>query len=241
LGKTEWGKIVLDAINAGFVTPADGAERFDTSTFFFNLASGFATQFATELGKVDWLGTITAFANLGAGIAGAIINAVVTDFINGATDYVDLIGAGLQYIWDQLTNDFEDSAFQKIGAAIIAGLIVGINSKWQDLKNKITEIINSIPEWVKDLLDIRSPSKVFEKIGKNMMQGLEVGTDKASGGPMSAVQRVIGTVSAPPTVGQGITNRTQNVTNEKNILQNATINNNTGFDLDAFSETVRNA
>ncbi len=239
LEKTDWGKAILDSINKGFVTTAGGETVFDNTTFFSNLALNFATQFGTELSKIDWLGTITSFANLGAGIAGAIINAVVLDLINGATDYVELIGAALQYVWDQITNDFDDSAFQKIGAAIISGLIVGLNSKWADLKKKIDEIISSIPEWVKDMLGIASPSKVFEKIGKNMMLGLELGTDK--GAENSTIQKTINSVVMPPVVSNSPMTRNQTVNNEKNILEGATINNNTGFDLGAFAETVRNA
>lgn len=238
--ESTYGTAILNAFGEG-IGALDSGLIIGAWTFWSSLALNMSIAMCDEFSKVDWWATFTNWNDIAVSFVTSLISAIATNIINSATTNADTIRASLIYLWDQLGNDLSWIAgpFIKIGEALVQGIIDGLNNKLTSLKNKVTEIINSIPDWVKDLLDIGSPSKVFEKIGENMMMGLEEGTGAT--GPTQGIKKNIGSVTMPPVINQSSVSRNQTSISEKNILQGASITNNTGFDLDAFSEAVRNA
>jgi hypothetical protein len=123
-----------------------------------------------------------------------------------------------------------------IGKLVTAFESLKVVIKWvTDRLNELADAINDLklPAW----LQPGSPTP-FEMGLRGIAKALKT-VDKEWNTSISMMGA--GSVSAPPTVGPVQSTRSQTTNNEKNILEGATINNNTGFDLGAFAETVRNA
>lgn len=110
------------------------------------------------------------------------------------------IGTFLSNLWGSITGFFTDlpGKMVEIGQDLVEGLKDGISSAAGSVWDALTGLADGAVTTVKDVLGIHSPSVVFREIGSYTGQGMVRGIDDEA----TAVQRAMGSMVAPPSVGE---------------------------------------
>lgn len=106
----------------------------------------------------------------------------------------------LTNLWTSITEFFIDlpNKMMEIGRDLVEGLKNGISSAAGSVWDALTGLADGAVTTVKDVLGIHSPSVVFREIGSYTGQGMVRGIDDEA----TAVQRAMGSMVAPPSVGE---------------------------------------
>ena len=129
---------------------------------------------------------------------GELIGNVADGVAQGVSDMATAAGDAVQGAIDAVGGFFKD--MWDAGANLIAGLAQGIASAPGKVVEAVTGAVNGAIDEAKKLLGIASPSKVFRGIGENTMLGLEEGILGGSKGVRRAMDGIMGSLSATPSL-----------------------------------------
>ena len=245
-----WNNVLYPALEPIISQFGSAAGNANTLADIYNNVIAPAIQFLADVWTnvlypalafvMDWITNIiipywSAFANLLTAVVGKALEAF-------AGLWQNVLAPAISQVMEILRPFFEwlQPILQEIVDNQMAKWVAGFESlkivvKWvSDEVNKLADAIRNLelPPW----LTPGSPTP-FE-MG---LRGIDKALNKVDRDWPSTAFNATSTVNAPPVVGPGGTTRNQTTINEKNVLAGASITNNTGFDLDAFSEAVRNA
>lgn len=129
---------------------------------------------------------------------GELIGNVADGVAQGVSDMATAAGDAVQGAIDAVGGFFKD--MWDAGANLIAGLAQGIASAPGKVIEAVTGAVDGAISEAKKLLGIASPSKVFRGIGENTMLGLEEGILGGSKGVRRAMDGIMGSLSATPSL-----------------------------------------